>query len=168
MNTHSRHFATHNDIPHQARTEIVALLNQELADSTDLHSQVKFAHWNVKGQQFMQLHLLFDEIAAIVIDQVDMIAERATALGGTALGTVRLAAANSQLAEFPPTLETSEEYVAVLAERMGQHGAYIRAAIDKAIELGDQDTGDLFIEISRALDKYLWFLEAHIQKEIAQ
>jgi starvation-inducible DNA-binding protein len=163
MNTKARTFDTRNDIPHQVRATMVTLLNQQLADTFDLYSQIKQAHWNVKGMHFMQLHLLFDELAGDVLEHVDMLAERATALGGTALGTARLAVANSRLPEFPLNLTTDKQFLAVMAERFANYAATTRAAIDSAAEHGDQDTADLFTEISRAIDKQLWFLEAHLQ-----
>jgi starvation-inducible DNA-binding protein len=154
---------TRNDINHKVRITMVELLNRQLADTLDLYSQTKQAHWNVKGMHFMQLHLLFDQLAEGLIGYVDMIAERATALGGTAQGTVRMSAAESRLPEFPPNIVEDKQVVAILAERYAQYAATTREAIDLALEHEDEDTGDLFIEVSRAIDKDLWFLEAHLQ-----
>ncbi len=95
----SRTFSTRIDVPAEAREELVELLNARLADAFDLYSQLKQAHWNVKGSDFMQLHQLYDAVAADVLEHVDLIAERATALGGLALGTARLAASASSLEE---------------------------------------------------------------------
>ena len=160
-----RTFRTRNDLPERVRVEMIALLNQHLADITDLYSQTKQAHWNVKGPEFYQLHLLFDQLAEGVEEYIDMIAERATALGGEARGTVRMAASASRLAEFPTTLRTGIQHVEELAERYGQVAAAVREGIDTADDLGDKDTADLYTEISRGLDKWLWFLEAHVQGE---
>ncbi|MCB9453031.1 MAG: DNA starvation/stationary phase protection protein Dps [Anaerolineaceae bacterium] len=154
---------TRNDINHRIRTSMVELLNQQLADAFDLYSQTKQSHWNVKGMHFMQLHLLFDELAEGLTVQIDDIAERATALGGTAQGTARMAAEHSRLPAYPEHITSGVEVVAVLAERYAQYGATTRAAIDNALEHEDQSTADLFIEISRKVDKALWFLEAHLQ-----
>src|SRR3954463_4394869 len=93
-------FSTRNDLGREVRGPMVALLNQQLADTFDLYSQTKQAHWNVKGAQFYPLHELFDRLAGELEGYVDLIAERATALGGLAQGTVRLAAANSRLGEY--------------------------------------------------------------------
>src|SRR5262249_43910701 len=123
------------------------------------------AHWNVKGPEFFQLHELFDDLAEGVEGYIDMVAERATALGGEAMGTVRMAASASRLAEYPTTLKRGIQHVEALAERYGQVAAGVRAAIDTADKVGDKDTADLFTEISRGLDKHLWFLEAHLQSE---
>jgi starvation-inducible DNA-binding protein len=161
--TKTRMFRTRVDLPEEAREKLVALLNGHLADSLDLYSQVKQAHWNVKGEEFYQLHLLFDEIAAEVLEFVDGIAERATALGGYATGTVRMAAAASELPEYPTDAIQGLEHVEALVERLGVYANRIREAIDASDELGDKSTSDLYTEISRTADKRLWFLEAHLQ-----
>jgi starvation-inducible DNA-binding protein len=156
-------FATRIDIPEDARDKLVELLNARLADSFDLYSQLKQAHWNVKGSDFIQLHELYDEIAESVLGYVDEIAERATALGGLALGTARMAAEASTLAEYPPDAIAGPETVEAVADRLAAYAASVREAIDAAVELEDQDTADLFTEVSRTIDKHLWFVEAHRQ-----
>src|SRR5215208_87746 len=153
-----RKFETRIDIAESSREQLIQLLNARLADTFDLYSQVKQAHWNVKGSDFIQLHLLYDEIAESVLEYVDTVAERATALGGLALGTARLAAANSSLDEF-----AGMDTIAAIADRLAAYGASARAAIEAATELDDLDTADLFTEISRTIDKHLWFVEAHQQ-----
>ena len=158
-----RSFATSVDIPAANRTKINGILNQHLADSFDLMSQVKQAHWNVKGSDFWQLHKLFDEVAERASEWVDEFAERITALGGYATGTVRMAAASSSLPEFPTGITESMDYVRAVAERLAAFTNSTRAAIDQTDKLGDADTADLFTEISRCADKYLYFLEAHLQ-----
>jgi len=158
-----RRFDTSVDIPAGDRTKINAILNQSLADSFDLMSQVKQAHWNVKGADFWQLHKLFDEIAGQVAGWVDEFAERVTALGGYATGTVRMAAGSSTLPEFPTDITDSMDYVRAVAERLAVVANSARAAIDKTDALEDADTADLFTEVSRCADKYLYFLEAHLQ-----
>lgn len=160
-----RSFRTLIDIPAGLRTAMSALLNRQLADVTDLTTQAKFAHWNVKGLDFIQLHELFDDVAEHLEDHTDLIAERITALGGFARGTARLAAAESSLPEFPQDLTEGRDYVAALAERLAQFGAGVRRAIDESTGAGDQGTADLLTEISRSVDKDLWFLEAHLQSE---
>jgi len=156
-------FSTRNNLNADSREKIVSLLNQHLADTFDLYSQAKLAHWNVKGPQFFALHELFDKLAAQLLDDVDTIAERATALGGTARGTARQSAAASRLSEYPPEATTGTQHVEALAVRYAAVAATCRSAIDAASEFGDADTADLFTEISRGLDKSLWFLESHLQ-----
>ena len=158
-----RTFETRIDIPAEAREKLVELLNARLADNFDLYSQLKQAHWSVRGSDFIQLHELYDVVAESVLEFVDTIAERATALGGMALGTARMAAASTTLDEYPLDAVSGAETVEVVADRLAAFGAQAREAIETALELEDQDTADLFIEISRAVDKHLWFVEAHVQ-----
>ncbi|GAB4513789.1 MAG: DNA starvation/stationary phase protection protein Dps [Anaerolineae bacterium] len=156
-------FKTSNNLSAQTREDMVNTLNLHLASLTDLYSQTKQAHWNVKGIHFYQLHELFDELAAQVLEFVDMVAERATALGGMAMGTARMAAGNSELSEYPVETVEGKDVVAVLVARYATYAGLSRTAIDVAAEAGDQATADLFTEITRAMDKNLWFLEAHLQ-----
>lgn len=156
-------FKTHVSLPEKIRSEMISLLNQELADLSDLHSQTKQAHWNVKGMHFIALHKLFDELAEALEAYIDDIAERATELGGVAMGTARMAAENSRLAEFPMSALDGLSIVTALVARFGAVANNVRTDIDIADKAGDADTADLFTEISRGMDKHLWFLEAHIQ-----
>ena len=156
-------FSTQNDLAAETRKKMVDLLNRQLADTFDLFSQAKQAHWNVKGAQFYQLHELYDALAGELLAYVDLIAERATALGGAAQGTVRMAASATRLAEFPAGGIDSLPSVDALAKRFAALAASTRKAIDTAEQAEDMDTADLFTEVSRGLDKSLWFLEAHLQ-----
>ena len=158
-------FSTHNDLSQQVREKMISLLNQNLADTFDLYSQTKQAHWNVKGAQFFSLHELFDKLAAELAGYVDLIAERVTALGGLARGTVRMSATNSQIPECELDVTESLSVVEALAERYAALAASTRQAIESAERDGDANSADLFTEVSRGLDKALWFLEAHLQTQ---
>ena len=158
-----RTFETSVDIPASTRAEMIALLNQELADTSDLYSQTKQAHWNVKGIHFYPLHLLFDQLAEKRIGEADELAERATELGGYATGTIRMAVQASRLTEIPTDIDAGIDYVRALVERYSLHANNTRAGIEQADQAGDMDTADLLTEISRELDKDLWFLQAHMQ-----
>lgn len=138
-------------------------MNQSLADAADLRSQTKQAHWNVKGPNFIALHELFDRISAELDTHVDNIAERITTLGGTALGTVRLSAQYSSLPEYPHEITDGVNHVKALSSAIADFGKRTRKDIDETDALGDKDTADLYTEISRAIDKALWFVEAHNQ-----
>lgn len=157
-------FPTRNDLPEDTRSKICELLNRLLADTFDLYSQTKEAHWNVKGRDFIQLHKLFDELAETLEEPVDELAERITALGGVAKGTVRMAASNSKLPEYPLDVSEGMHHVQLLSDRYANLAMSMRAAIDTSDEWGDKDTADLCTEISRELDKSLWFLEAHLHE----
>ncbi len=156
-------FQTRIDLPPDARHHLVELLNQQLASTLDLYTQTKQAHWNVKGIDFFQLHQLFDQLASDVFGFIDTIAERAVALGGYAQGTARMAAQASKLTEYPKDAVDGRQHLEALVERFSRYTAENRKALDAAQNEDDQATADLFTEIARAVDKDLWFLEAHLQ-----
>jgi starvation-inducible DNA-binding protein len=156
-------YSTRNDLPARLRGKLETLLNARLADALDLESASKQAHWNVKGPNFIALHELSDQVHTNIEQHVDSIAERITALGGIAHGTVQAAASASSLAPYPQSISDGVEHLQALSDRLGDFGSKIRAAIQAADELGDADTTDLFTAVSRDADKYLWFLEAHLQ-----
>ncbi len=154
---------TKNNLPEETRRKVIDLLNQNLADILDLQLQAKHAHWNVKGPNFFALHQLFDKVAEEMEGFADEIAERAVALGGVAVGTAKLAAANSRLQEYPPELTAGEGHVEALSNALAAFGKSVREAIEVAGKADDADTSDLFTGVSRSTDKLLWFVEAHQQ-----
>lgn len=156
-------YKTKIDLAEKTRRNVAAILNERLAEAIDLQSQVKQAHWNVKGPHFIALHELFDKISDVILEQIDEIAERITSLGCTAEGTVAVAARRSKLKNYPLSITAGKDHLLYLSAQLAQYGKSMRSAIDDAEELGDKDTADLFTGISRAVDKYLWFVEAHLQ-----
>ena len=159
----TRLFPTKNDLPQATRSRIADLLNQRLADCIDLQTQCKQAHWNVKGESFIGLHKLFDDVNEDVEGYVDLLAERVVQLGGVAEGTVRSVAERSTLPAYPTRISSGREHVDALSSALATFGAGTRRAIQQADELQDDDTADILTEISRAVDKWLWFVEAHLQ-----
>ena len=151
------------DLDAKTRESMASLINQQLADTFDLFSQTKQAHWNVKGPDFYQLHKLFDEIHEATGEYVDTIAERAVQLGGIAEGTVRIAAKRTQLPEYPHRIAEGPAHVHAVSIALAAFGHEVRQSIDEADELNDADTADIFTEVSRGIDKWLWFVEAHAQ-----
>lgn len=158
-------YETENDLPKNARVEVIGILNQRLADIIDLQTQLKQAHWNVKGPHFIGLHELFDKIAEEVESYVDTLAERIVQLGGIAEGTVRVAAVRSRLDEYPLDIADGAAHVEAVARALSTFGREARMTIDETDRLDDADTADIFTEISRGIDKWLWFVEAHTQAE---
>ena len=156
-------YETENGLPKDRRTELNTLMNQRLADAVDLQLQMKQAHWNVKGPSFIALHELFDKVSEAVEDYVDMIAERIVQLGGVAEGTVRMAAARTRLTEYSPEISDGMAHVEAVARALSTFGQAARNTIDEANALEDAGTADLFTEVSRGIDKWLWFVEAHSQ-----
>jgi starvation-inducible DNA-binding protein len=158
-------FKTKNDLPETVRVKVIELLNARLADCKDLQTQTKQAHWNVKGPNFIGLHELFDKINEEIDEYVDEIAERAVQLGGVAEGTARVVAKRSTLPEYPLNVADGRAHVDALSSALAAFGKVARKAIDESNDLGDLDTADLFTEVSRGIDKWLWFVEAHLQAE---
>jgi starvation-inducible DNA-binding protein len=156
-------YATKNDLPEATRLEVVGLFNQRLADAIDLQTQCKQAHWNVKGPTFIALHKLFDEINEDVEEYVDLIAERIVQLGGIAEGTIGAVEGRSSLVDYPLVLSTGAEHVAALSDALAAFGRTVRIGIEEMNELEDACSADLLTEISRGVDKWLWFVEAHQQ-----
>jgi starvation-inducible DNA-binding protein len=158
-----KNYKTSVDIPEAKRTALIALLNQHVANLLALYSQSKHAHWNVKGSDFIQLHELFDDLAANLLEHLDDTAERAVQLGGVALGTIKNATETASLPHYPLEAVDGHSHLEALSKSYGFYANLARAAIGEANKLDDADTADLFTEISRAIDKHLWFLEAHLQ-----
>jgi starvation-inducible DNA-binding protein len=158
-------FATRTYLPEQTRTTSIQRLNRCLADTTVLLSQARYAHWNLKGAEFYQLHELFEDLAEVLESHADDIAERATALGGQALGTARMAVSTSHVQPLPGTAVDGLEFVSLLADRLATHDANLSHDIEATTDAGDVDTADLLNEVSRDVAKYLWFLEAHLQSQ---
>jgi starvation-inducible DNA-binding protein len=156
-------YPTKNDLPEASRLEAIGLLNQRLADSIDLQTQCKQAHWNVKGPTFIALHKLFDEINEEVEEYVDLIAERVVQLGGIAEGTVGIVAERSSLVDYPLVVASSAEHVAALSDALSGFGRTVRLGIEEMNDLQDAGSADILTQISRGVDKWLWFVEAHQQ-----
>lgn len=151
-------------LPEKERVHVIDLLNTSLASTADLYNQLKQAHWNVKGMNFISLHLLFDQIAEEVEGMVDVLAERVTALGGTALGTTQEIGANTELPVYPVDIFEALQHLEHLIHNVGILAELSEQNIKKTEKLGDMATNDVYIELARLLEKNLWFLEAHLQK----
>ena len=157
-------YATKNDLKSNAKKVSIEILNERLADAIDLALLTKQAHWNIKGPRFIALHEMIDQFRTEIDGHVDTLAERVVQLGGTALGTTQTVVKATTLAAYPTDIHSSKDHLAALIERYGKAANLVRAAIDQTDEAGDADTADIFTAYSRALDKALWFLEAHVQE----
>src|SRR5438046_5440750 len=151
---------TMNDLPENVRSQVSDLLNIRLAEAIDLQTQVKQAHWNVRGSQFIALHKLFDEINDAVVEYVDLLAELVVQLGGTAEVTARVVAERSELPEYPLTISTGEEHVWALSSALSNFGERIRRAIDQTADLGDVDSSDIRTEDPSGTARQRWFADA--------
>jgi starvation-inducible DNA-binding protein len=153
-------YKTPSQLPESARTDLVRTLNERLADGLDLHSQIKVAHWNVRGPQFPALHPLFEQFANQLATHNDAIAERAVTLGGLAVGTTRAVAKASRLPEYPADTTRDLDHVKLLAERFEAYLAGVRESRGIGEKLGDTDTVDLLTGVITEFEKNAWFLRA--------
>ena len=165
QNGKGQKFPTKNTLPEKIRIQMETVLQDRLADSIDLQTQAKQAHWNVKGPSFIALHELFDKIAEETEEYPDLIAERIVQFGGVEEGTIQVVANRSSLPDYPLVLMTGREHVEAFSHTLAVYGELVRAAIKQAADLDDPATADIFTEISRGVDKNLWFIEAHNQAE---
>lgn len=160
------HYPTSNNTPDNTKAVSIETLNARLADLIDLALVTKQAHWNLKGINFIGVHEMLDGFRGGLDGFVDTVAERTVQLGGVALGTVQNVHRHTNCAPYPTDIYTVMDHIKALAERYGVVANKIREAIKAMAEAGDEDTSDIFTEISRGLDKNLWFLEAHLQAEV--
>jgi starvation-inducible DNA-binding protein len=153
---------TRNTLSENIRAESIGLLNKHLAAAIDLHAQMKQAHWNVRGPNFIAIHELFDKVSVEVESYSDLIAERARGLGGIAHGTIQVAVERSFLAPYSLGVADESQHVSAVSGTLAAFGQSVREAIDQAANLGDANTADLFTEISRGIDQKLWLVESHL------
>jgi starvation-inducible DNA-binding protein len=158
----SKLLPTKNDLPSNAKSAVIDMLNARVADTIDLALATKQAHWNIKGMAFIGVHELLDKLRGELDNYVDDMAERAVQLGGVALGTAQVVEQESGLDPYPTDIHTVKDHLLALIERYGQVANAVRANIDDADEAGDAGSSDLFTEVSRGLDEWLWMLEAHV------
>ncbi len=155
---------THNKLDTNAKQVSMELLNARLVDHIDLALITKQAHWNIKGPTFIGVHEMLDKLRDVVDEYTDLIAERAVQLGGTALGTSQVVEKGSKVEAYPLDIYKVNDHLKALTDRFGEVANTVRKNIDETAEAGDADTADLFTEVSRGLDKWLWFIEAHLQE----
>ena len=156
-------YPTKNDLPAKKREALTDLLNGHLAVCIDVMLQTKQAHWNVKGPSFYALHQLFDQMNEDFEEYTDLLAERVVQLGGVAEGTAVVVAKRSALKQYPLLLADGMEHVEYLSHSVSTFGKAVREAIKTSgEEFGDADSADIYTEISRGVDKWLWMLEAHL------
>jgi starvation-inducible DNA-binding protein len=155
-------YRTSNTLSENIRVKAAELLNRHLAAAIDLHAQVKQAHWNVRGPAFIAVHEFLDKVAEAVEDYSDTIAERAGALGGTAEGTIQVAVDRSFLERYKLGVADEKEHLSAVTTALAAFGDSARKAIDEAATFGDQDTSDVFTEVSRGIDYQLWLVESHL------
>jgi starvation-inducible DNA-binding protein len=155
-------YTSPSPLPEKTRGAIAETLNARLADGLDLHSQIKVAHWNIKGPQFAALHPLFETFATGLALHNDTIAERAVTLGAKAYGTARHVARTSTLPDYPQETTRDIEHVQLLAERIDAYLVGLRQSRTIAAAQGDKDSEDMLTLAITAFEKNAWFLRASL------
>src|SRR4030095_12089726 len=153
------------DIPPEIRQYVIQLLQQTLACTVDLRSQVKQACWNVKGHDLVLLHALFATMATELDAHIDLVAERLVVLGGVARGTVRTAATPSRRPGDHAATCGGDAHVGARTECSASYATALRADIAHATEVEDAGSAALYTDISRGVDKRLGFLEAYLHRD---
>lgn len=148
----------------KARKSVAASLNARLSDGLDLVSQIKVAHWNIKGPHFAALHPLFETFAVSLANHNDAIAERAVTLGALAEGTARHVAKTSRLPEYPQETTRDLDHVRLLADRIEAYLEGLRETRDLGEKEDDVDTVDLLTGIVTEFEKHAWFLRASLER----
>lgn len=158
-------FKSNNPIPSKTRDDVIKILHKRLADAIDLQTQIKIAHWNVKGPRFIGLHELFDEVYEKVVEMVDDIAERLVALGGSTQENVQNVVKNTCLTPYPVEITGGIAHVKAVAKVLGEFSGKLYESLEKCAELGDPGTEDILTGMTTVVDQYIWFVEAHLQDD---
>lgn len=159
----SRMYKNRVALPDDVKSKVVDVMNVRLAAALDMYSQAKYAHWNVKGMNFYQLHLVFDATAKVIFKQIDPIAERITQLGGVAAGTVRQSAEVSPIAPYKTDAVDGPSHLTALADALGTYCKELRDASDKIDDLGDEPSSDFFKQLVVEAEEELYFIESHLE-----
>ncbi len=147
-------------LPEKVRRKIASSLNERLVDGLDLHSQIKVAHWNIRGPLYATLHPLFETFAVSLATHNDSIAERAVTLGSSVSGTARYVAKHSALQDYPAGTTKDLDHVRLLADRIEKYLVGLRQTRDLGEKEDDVDSVDLLTSIITEFEKHVWFLRA--------
>lgn len=154
-------------LPEMARMQVISELNARLADTIDLWSVFKTAHWNLRGPQFISLHEMLDGFATYALEAADTMAERITAYGGVALGGTRTVARISSIAEYPAGLIAGADHLRAVYERVSTWLMGLRASRDASRQQLDAETENMLIEFITAGEKIGWKIAATIDPAAA-
>ncbi len=159
-----RLYSSPSRLNEESRTKLVESLEARLIDGLDLHSQIKVAHWNIKGAHFAALHPLFESFAVGLAGFNDDLAERAVTLGGVVNGSARTVASKSKLPDLTSETTRDLELVGLLIERFELYLEGLRQSRVVGEELGDDDTVDLLTGVIETFEKHAWFLRATLER----
>ena len=145
-----------------ANAVLVDSLNQLLADSFALYLKTKNFHWHVRGPQFRDLHLLFDEQAAEIFALTDLIAERVRKNGAPTLTSIGSIAGLSQIKDQDASDLSAEDMVRELVADNTAYIAQLRATKEAAGNAGDNATDGIIDDWTDQAQQRVWFLSSVI------
>ena len=148
------------DPNNNAKTQMVAEINGLLADHFALYVKTKNFHWHVKGPRFRDLHLLFDEQAIEVRDQIDAIGERARKLGGDTITSVGMIAQHTQIKDQDSADLSAEDMIRELRDDNQRMVDRLKGMKEPAEMAGDNATDGLIDDWTDMAEERVWFLNS--------
>lgn len=151
-------------LDHDQSTRLHAVLQQRLTAFNDLHLTLKHVHWNVVGPNFIAVHEMLDPQVDLVRGYADEVAERIATLGGTPDGRPGAVVGERSWDDYSLGRDTAQAHLAALDLVYDGVIADHRKAIGTAGEL-DPVTEDLLIGQAAELEKFQWFVRAHLEDQ---
>jgi starvation-inducible DNA-binding protein len=148
------------DPNNNAKTKMIAEINGLLADHFALFMKTKNFHWHVKGPRFRDLHLLFDEQAIEIRDQIDIIGERARKLGGDTLTSIGSVSQHTQIKDQDNVSLSAEDMITELRDDNAAMVTRLKAMKETAEAAGDNATDGLLDDWTDAAEERVWFLNS--------
>lgn len=142
--------------------KLIDELQARLTDFNDLHLVLKHAHWNVTGPNFIAVHEMIDPQVELVRGYADEVAERVSTLGGAPIGTPAGHVENRTPLAYEVNEGSTQEHLAALNEVYVQVLTALRESLAIAGDL-DPITEDIFIAQTAELEKFQWFVRAHLE-----
>lgn len=141
-----------------SKTALIAEINGLLADHFALYVKTKNFHWHVKGPRFRDLHLMFDEQAIEIRDQIDVIGERARKLGGDTITSVSMIAGHTQVKDQDSAALSADEMITELRDDNAKMVERLKAMKELAEQAGDNATDGLLDDWTDMAEERVWFL----------
>ncbi|EOH87992.1 Dps family protein [Enterococcus pallens] len=141
------------------------VLNQLVADLSQMSTVIHQTHWYMRGPEFLTLHPLMDDYMDEINDQLDVISERLITLDGSPYSTLREWADNTGIKDEVGSWDrTIPERMEVLVEDYRYLADLYQKGIDVSGEEGDDSTQDIFIAFKTDIEKKIWMLQAKLGK----
>ncbi len=151
----------------KAGAEVAELLQKALSRYNDLHLTLKHVHWNVVGPNFIGVHEMIDPQVELVRGYADEVAERIAALGASPQGTPGAIQKDRTWDDYSVGRDTVQAHLAALDLVYTGVIEDTRKSIERSGEL-DPVTEDMLIGHAGELEKFQWFVRAHLENSGGQ